>query len=335
VKEQTVKRRGAGLIRFVSITLLTLAAGLVTDSSAFAEDFPTRVITIVVPYEAGGGVDRVARLVAEHLQHTWKTSVIVENRAGANGNIGSDYVARADPDGYTILYAPPGPLVINKLLYPKLNYDYDAFVPISLLVMSPNALVVHPKVEAKTVPELIAYAKANPDRLNYGSSGAGGTPHLTAELLKMETGTSFVHIPYRGTSSLITNLLGGNIDIAFSEISNVLEHIRADKLRVLGLAGEKRSPTLPDVPTLAETLPGFYSSTWTGLVAPPRTPPAIVQKFYNALADSFVNTDAVQQMVKASQFEAVVSTPEGLTQHIAAERERWGKVIRATGLRGQ
>ena len=330
-----MKRRGGGLIRFVSTALVTLAAGLVAHGSASAEDFPKRVITIVVPYEAGGGVDRVARLVADHLQHTLKTSVIVENRAGANGNIGSDYVARADPDGYTLLYAPPGPLVINKLLYPKLNYDYDAFVPISLVVMSPNALVVHPKVEAKTVPELIAYAKANPDRLNYGSSGAGGTPHLTAELLKLETGTSFVHVPYRGTSSLITNLLGGNIDLAFSEISNVLEHIRAGKLRVLGLAGEKRSPTLPDVPTMAETLPGFYSGTWTGLVAPPRTPPAIVQKIYGALASSFVNTDAVQQMVKASQFEAVVSTPEGLTKHIAAERERWGKVIRATGLRGQ
>ena len=330
-----MKRRGGGLIRFVSTALVTLATGLAAYGSASAEDFPKRVITIVVPYEAGGGVDRVARLMADHLQHTLKTSVIVENRAGANGNIGSDYVARADPDGYTLLYAPPGPLVTNKLLYPKLNYDYDAFVPISLVVMSPNALVVHPKVGAKTVPELIAYAKANPDRLNYGSSGAGGTPHLTAELLKLETGTSFVHVPYRGTSSLITNLLGGNIDLAFSEISNVLEHIRAGKLRALGLAGEKRSPTLPDVPTMAEMLPGFYSGTWTGLVAPPGTPPAIVQKIYGALASSFVNTDAVQQMVKASQFEAVVSTPEGLTKHIAAERERWGRVIRATGLRGQ
>jgi tripartite-type tricarboxylate transporter receptor subunit TctC len=335
VKEQAMKRQGGGLIRFVKTALVTLAAGLVAYSSASAQDFPKRVITIVVPYEAGGGVDRVARLLAEHLQRTLKASVIVENRAGANGNIGSDYVARADPDGYTLLYAPPGPLVINKLLYPKLNYDYDAFVPISLVVMSPNALVVHPKVEANTVAELIAYAKANPDRLNYGSSGAGGTPHLTAELLKMETGISIVHVPYRGTSSLITNLLGGNIDIAFSEISNVLEHIRAGKLRVLALAGEKRSPTLPDVPTMAETLPGFYSGTWTGLVAPPGTPTAIVNKIYGALAGSFETTDAVQQMVKASQFEAVVSTPEGLTKHIAAERERWGKVIRATGLKGQ
>jgi len=201
--------------------------------------------------------------------------------------------------------------------------------------MSPNALVVHPKIEAKTVSELIAYAKANPDRLNYGSSGAGGTPHLTAELLKMETGISVVHVPYRGTSSLIANLLGGNIDIAFSEISNVLDHIRAGKLRVLALAGEKRSSNLPDVPTMAEMLPGFYSSTWTGLVAPPKTPQAIVQMIYSALAGSFVNTDAVQQMVKASQFEAVVSTPEGLTKHIEAERERWGKVIRVTGLKGQ
>ena len=223
---------------------VTLATGLAAYGSASAEDFPKRVITIVVPYEAGGGVDRVARLLADHLQHTLKTSVIVENRAGANGNIGSDYVARADPDGYTLLYAPPGPLVINKLLYPKLNYDYDAFVPISLVVMSSNALVVHPKVEAKTVPELIAYpeGKSGSPQLRFVRCGRHSPPdgrtvedgdrHLV-RACAVSRHEFADHEPARRQHRL-----------AFSEISNVLEHIRAGQLRVLGLAGEKRSFTL-------------------------------------------------------------------------------------------
>jgi tripartite-type tricarboxylate transporter receptor subunit TctC len=207
-------------VKGLAAVLMALGATLLACGSAHVQEYPTRSVTIVVPYEAGGGVDRVARLVAEQLQDTWKSPVIVENRPGANGNIGAEYVARSVADGYTLLYSPPGPLVINKLLYPKLSYDSDTFVPISLIVISPNVLVVHPKVEARTVQELVAYAKAKPGELNYASPGNGGTPHLTAEMFRLDTGTSIVHVPYKGTSSLITGLLGGYVDMSFSELGN-------------------------------------------------------------------------------------------------------------------
>jgi tripartite-type tricarboxylate transporter receptor subunit TctC len=334
LKEQTMKRPIAGLIKRLLAILIMLDATFVMCGAGHAQEYPSRPVTIIVPYEAGGGVDRVARLVADHLQQQWKSPVIVDNRPGANGNIGADYVARSPADGYTLLYSPPGPLVINKLLYPKLNYDSDTFVPISLIVTSPNVLVVHPKVGVETVQQLIAYAKANPDRLNYGSPGNGGTPHLTAEMFKMETGTAMVHLPYKGTSTLLSSLLGGYVDLTFSELGNVLEHVRANKLRALAVASEKHNPALPDVPAMTEILPGFVSATWSGLAAPAGMPPTMAQRIYATLAQSFALSEAVQQMLQASHQEPVVSTPDAMAQQIASERTRWGAVIRATGLKG-
>ena len=309
--------------------LSMLAAVLLSGGTSHAQTFPARTVTIVVPYEAGGGVDRLARLIAEQLQQAWGSSVVVENRVGANGNIGSDYVARAAPDGHTLLYAPPGPLVINKLIYDKLNYDSDRFVPISLVAISPNVLVVHPKLAAQSVQELIAFAKANPDRLNYASPGVGGTPHLTAELFKLEAGISMVHVPFKGTGSLLTNLLGGYVDLTFSELGNVLEHVRAKGLRALAVASEKRNRALPDVPALAEILPNVISATWSGLVAPPGTPDAIVQRIHTTLMQAFGRPEAVKRMVEASHLDPVLSTPEAMAQQIRSERERWSKVVRA------
>ena len=311
---------------------LVLGAALAFFVSGRAQDYPSRPIAIVVPYAPGGGVDRLARLVAEQLHQATSAPVIVENRPGANGNIGAEYVARSYPDGYTLLYAPPGPLVINKLLYAKLNYDSDTFVPISLIATSPNVLVVNPKVGADTIQQLIAYAKAHPDRLNYASPGNGGTPHLSAELFKSLAGVKMLHVPYRGTGPLMTDVLSGNVDLTFSELGNVLQHVRAHKLRALAVGSEKRNPALPDVPAMSELLPGFASATWSGLVAPAGTPPAIVQRLFTTLAQSFKQAEATKRVMEMSNLEAVVSTPEEMAHQMKSERERWSKVIREIGL---
>ena len=307
--------------------LMTLVA-LLTWQVDGARAFPVRAVTIVVPYEAGGGVDRLARLVAEQLQQVWGSAVVVENRAGANGNIGADHVARAAPDGHTLLYAPPGPLVINKLLYDKLNYDSDQFVPISLIAISPNVLVVHPKLGIETVPQLVAFGKANPDRLNYGSPGVGGTPYLTAELFKLEAGITMAHVPFKGTGPLLTNLLAGHVDLTFSELGNVLEHVRAKNLRALAVASEKRNPALPEVPAMAEILPGVISATWSGLVAPAGTPATIVSSIHAAIGQAFGRSEAVRRVVETSHLEPVFSTPEAMARQIRGERERWSRVVR-------
>jgi tripartite-type tricarboxylate transporter receptor subunit TctC len=317
----------------LSLSAWMVAFALVLSPAGRAQDYPGKPITIVVPYAAGGGVDQLARLVADQLNKALNVPVVVENRSGANGNIGSEYVARANPDGYTLLYSAPGPLAINKRLYAKLNYDSDAFVPISEISTSPNVLVVHPELNITTIQQLIAYAKANPGRLNYASPGAGGTPHLSAELFKMLAGVSMVHVPYRGTAPLMTDLLAGNVDVTFSGLGNVLQYVETQKLRALGVGSAKRNPALPDVPALSEVLPGFISATWDGLVAPPGTSPAVVRRLYTALNQSFKQAETVRRALKATHIDAVVSTPEELTAHIKSEQERWGKVIDAIGIK--
>jgi tripartite-type tricarboxylate transporter receptor subunit TctC len=315
------------------VGILAFSAALAVPNTGRTQDYPSQTVTIVVPYSAGGGVDLVARLVADQLSKSLDAAVVVENRPGANGNIGAAYVARSKPDGYTLLYSAPGPLALNKLLYAELKYDPDAFVPISQAVTSPNVLVVHPKLGISKVEELIAYAKANPDRLSYASSGNGGTPHLSAELFKSLAGVKMVHIPYKGTAPLITDLLGGQVDVAFSGLSNVLEYVNSRKLRALAVGSVKRNSALPNVPALTEVLPGFVSETWSALVAPPGTPKAIAQRLHMALSQSFKQSETVKRTLAASHNDVVVNTPEELAAHIKDEREHWGKVIREIGLK--
>jgi tripartite-type tricarboxylate transporter receptor subunit TctC len=312
---------------------LVLGAALALSAPGRAQHYPSKQVTIVVPYAPGGGVDRLARLVAEQLREAWSTPVIVENRPGANGSIGAEHVARSGPDGYILLYSPPGPLVVNKLLNPDLAYDPATFTPISLIATSPNVLVAHPKVGVESIQQLIAYAKANPDRLNYASPGNGGTPHLSAELFKAMAGVAMVHVPYRGTGPLMSDLIGGNVDLTFSELGNILQHVRAGRLRALAVGSERRNTALPEVPAMAEVLPGFASATWSGLVAPAGTPAAIVQRISSTLAQSFKRAEAAKRVLESSELEAVVSTPEEMMTQMRGERERWGRVIRAIGLR--
>ena len=228
--------------------------------AARAQEWPAKPVRIIVPFPAGGSADLLPRAVAEKLAAKWGQPVIVDNRPGAAGNIGADAVFRADPDGYTLMSSPPPPLVINKLLYPKLTYDPDQFVPVSVIGAIPNVLLVHPQVGANTVAELIAIAKANPGKLNYASQGNGTTSHLTAELFKtMAGGLQITHIPYKGTAPALTDLLAGQVDMMCDNLGVSLPHVRSGKLKALAVASKRRFPGLPNVPALAETLPGFES----------------------------------------------------------------------------
>ena len=298
--------------------------------ASLAQDYPTRTIKFVVPSAPGTGVDAIARTVAEKLQAKWGQPVVVENRAGAGLNIGAEYVAKSVPDGYTLLYTPPPPLVINKALYAKLAYEPDDFVPVSLVSSTPLVLVVHPKNPSDTVQQFIAFVRANPGRLNYVSGGSGSTLHLAAELFNSMAGTKTVHVPYKVLATGLTDLIGGQIDMAFFDLGTVFQHIRAGRLKVLAVGTEKRHPLLPNVPAFNEVLPGYLAATWNGLVAPPGTPVAIANKLSGAVGEIMKLPDVVEQLSGRSTI-SIGSTPSEMTAFMRQERERWGAVIRASG----
>jgi tripartite-type tricarboxylate transporter receptor subunit TctC len=273
------------------------------------------------------------RAVAEKLTEKWGQPVIVDNRPGAAGNIGADVVYRAEPDGYTLLSSPPPPLVINRLLYPKLSYDASQFAPITVIGAIPNVLLVHPSVGANSVAELVTHAKQNPGKLNYASQGNGTTSHLTAELFKsMAGGLQIAHIPYKGTAPALTDLLAGQVDMMCDNLGVSLPHVRAGKLKALAVASRQRFPGLPNVPTLAETLPGFESVAWFGIVAPPRTPAAIVDKVASGVQEALRLPDVQKRLADLSA-EPMGLGPAETAAFMRQEVERWGAVIRAAGVK--
>jgi tripartite-type tricarboxylate transporter receptor subunit TctC len=306
------------------------ALGLGLSLSVHSEDYPSKPIKLIVPVATGAAFDTVTRLLAEKLRNKWGQPVIVENRAGASHNMGAEAVFRSAPDGYTMLFAPPPALVINKSLFSKLAFEPDAFVPVSVVVSTYNVLVVNTSVPAESVQQLIAYAKTNPDRLNYASAGSGSTPHLAAEMFKTMAGIKIAHIPFKGTSQAILELMGGRVDIMFSDIGLALPHIRSGKLRVLAVAGEKRSSVLPETPAMSEVLPGFLSVLWLGVVAPTGTPPAIANQFSSAIAEILKQPDVANRLLEMN-FDPVGSTPSAMSLFMAQERVRWKKVIRDSG----
>jgi tripartite-type tricarboxylate transporter receptor subunit TctC len=312
--------------QWVRALVATLTFGL---GVASAQDWPTKPIRIIVPVPAGGAADTLARIIGERLSAKWGQPVLVDNRTGANGNIGAEAVFNAAPDGYTLLLSPPGPLAINKSLYRKLAYDQDEFVPISVIAANPNVLLVHPKVPVKTLAELLAYAKANPGKLNYASSGSGSTTHLAGELLKSMGNIDMAHIPYKGGPPAYADLLAGQVEVMFQGLATALPKIQERKVTVLAVGGDKRHPALPDVPTLNELLPGFVSVSWTGMVAPPKTPPAIVQRIAAALAETLKRADDGRTKGLDVR-DLIVSTPAEAVRFTREEKERWDKVIRAT-----
>jgi len=309
-----------------------LAAMLAALPQADAQDYPSRPVKIVVPFPAGGTADVMPRVIGEWLSRKWGQPVVVENRTGAAGNIGAEAVAKAEPDGYTLLSAPPPPLVINQNLYPKLGFDPSEFVPIVIMGRVPNALVVNPKLPLNSVAEVIAYAKANPGKLTSATQGNGTTSHLTSELFQMMADLKFQHVPYRGSAPALTDLVAGSVDLMFDNLGVSLPLVKGGQLKLLGVATPKRMASLPDVPTIAETLPGFESAAWFAIVAPPKTPQAVVDKINADVNEALRQSDIVQRLTQLSA-EPIGGTPQATAAYMREEIERWHKVIKAANVK--
>ena len=294
---------------------------------AAAQSYPASTVKIVVPNPAGGTADALPRIIADALSSVWKQAVIVENRPGAAGNVGAEFFSRAPADGYTLLASPPTTLAINQSLYKKLNYDPTKFRPITILGSSPNVLIVHPKLGASTVKELIEKAKADPGAIAYGSQGIGATSHLATALFETMAGVKFNHVPYRGTAPAMNDLVGGHILFMFDNLSSSLPQHQAGALKILAVCTPERSPYLPDVPTMSEAaLPGFTSIAWFGLVAPPDTPEAIVAKINKDVVE-VLKTEEVRKKFLALGAEPIGNTPQEMATFLERERALWGGVI--------
>jgi tripartite-type tricarboxylate transporter receptor subunit TctC len=301
--------------------------------AAQAQDYPARAVRIIVPFPPGGTADAMPRIVGDWLSRKWGQPVVIENKAGAAGNIGAEVAYNADPDGYTLLSAPPPPLVINQNLYPKLAFDPTQFVPVSVMGIVPNAMVVNPrKIAANTVAEFIAYARANPDKVSAATQGNGSTSHLTSELFQLMAKVKFVQVPYRGSAPALQGLLAGDVDIMFDNLGVSLALVKSGQLKLIAVGTDKRMSALPDVPTIAETLPGFASSAWFGVVAPPKTPAPVVARISADIAEAIRQPDIRKRFDDLSA-EPVGGTPAATAQFMREEVARWNNVIKAANVK--
>lgn len=319
-----------------SLFQLACAAALFAISTAFAQTqaFPTKPIRFVVPFAPGGSTDTLARTLGTKLSEGLGQQVVIDNRAGGNGLIGMEIVAKAPPDGHTIVLGYIANLAIDPSLYSKLPFDpIKDYEPVTLIATSPNVLVVHPSVPANNLKELIALAKAKPGGINYASASVGSVGHLTGELLNQLAGIKMVHVAYKGSGQAVTDLLGGHIQAMFSGFSSTLPHIKAGKLRALAQTGAKRSPALPDVPTIAESgFPGFEATAWYGVLAPAKTPKPIVNRLNAELLKALKLPD-VRERLAGLGFEIAATTPEQFGAYIRSEIKKWSKVVKASGAR--
>lgn len=308
---------------------LALVALLALSLAVEAQTYPDRTVKIIVPFPPGGTADAMPRIVAEWLARKWGQPVVIENRAGAGGNVGGEAAFRSDPDGYTLFASPPPPLVISHNLYPKLGFDPTQFVPIAVMGRVPNSILTNsPKLkDVKTVAEFVAFAKANPGVLNSATQGVGTTSHLTSELFQLMANVKFQHIHYRGSAPAVSDLVAGNVDVAFDNIGAAMSLIKGDKLRLIAVSTEKRIPSLPDVPTVAETVPGFVVGTWFAFAAPPKTPQLIVAKL-NVDINEALRDPGVRQRLGNLSAEVVGGTLAENAAFFKAETELWHKVIR-------
>ena len=311
--------------------LFVILAALALPAGAQQQWSPSKSVRIIVPIQ-GGTVDILARLVAPRLQEAFGQPVLVENRAGAGGNLGTDMVAKSEPDGHTILAGYTGPITVNATLFGNLPYDPQKdLAPIMLAVTTPQFLTVHPGVPFATVAELVKYAKANPGKLSYGSVGTGSASHLTMEMFKTAAGIDIVHIPYKGSAPAVTDLLAGNVQLSFLVPGNVLPHFPSGKLKPLAASGRKRFPALPNTPTMIESgFADFEAIAWIGFLAPGQTPKPVIERYHRELA-KIIKEPEVQKRLTDIQFEIVASTPEQFAEYIRWETPRWAKVIRDTG----
>ncbi len=318
---------------FRALCLVLAAALPLTVSHAHA--YPTRTVKIIVPFPAGGTADAVPRIIAEWLSRKWGQPVIIENHTGAGGNVGAELAYKAEPDGYTLFSSPPPPLVINQNLYPNLAFDAAKFEPVIVMAQVPNALMVNPdKVTAKTVPDFIATLKANPGKGTAATQGNGTTSHLTSAMFQMLAKVEIRNIPYRGSAPALQGLLAGDVDCMFDNLGASMAFIQSGKLRLLAVASAKRLPAMPDVPTLAETLPGFESAAWYAVVAPPKTPKAIVDQL-NADINEALRDPDVQNRLKSLSADLVGGSVEATATFMRADVERWKQVITAANVKLQ
>ena len=313
-------------MRVVAPALAAVLAG--ANAGAFAQAYPNRAIHIIAPFPAGGGYDFLSRLLGAEMTKTFGQPVIVENKAGANGNIGTDAAAKSAPDGYTLLMGGNSPLSLNVGLYPKLPYDpVRDFEPIARVATQPNLFAANPKVPVKSVAELVQYAKANPGKLTYASNGNGSPQHLAAEQLKRMAGIDMVHVPYKGAAPTAAALLAGEVSVAFNIILLPLPHVRAGKLTGLAVASSKRSPLAPDLPTMAELGYPIDIDTWYGLVAPAGTPKEVIAKV-NAETVRILNLPDLREKTRSQGIELGSSTPEEFAAFMRADIAKWSKAIR-------
>jgi tripartite-type tricarboxylate transporter receptor subunit TctC len=321
--------------RYAAVPALLLAIYALAVTAARAQDYPDRAVRIIVPFAAGGTADAVPRLLADFLSRKWGQPVIIENRTGAGGNIGAEFVYHAAPDGYTLLASPPPPLVINQNIYPNLGFDPAKFEPVIVMAHVPNALIVNPKsLKASSVAELIDYLRNNPDKVTAGTQGNGTTSHLTAELFQAMAKVKLRAIPYRGSAPALQGLLAGDVDLMFDNLGSSLPLVEAGNLKLLAVASSQRLPSLPDVPTIAETLPGFEAVAWYAIVAPPGTPKGITGKI-NADVNEALRQPDIRDRLKKLSAETFGGSPEKAATYMREEVERWGSVIKEADIKLQ
>lgn len=315
---------------FLGLAAVALLAGALPAHAQ--STYPTRPVSLIVPFPAGGSTDLVARVVAEKMSALLGQQIVVDNRGGAGGNVGSAAAAKSEPDGYTMLMGTVATHAINSALYKKMPYDpVKDFAPVSLLVVVPNVLVVNPDFPAKSVQELIALAKEKPGELSYASSGNGTPLHLSGELFKSMAGVDIVHVPYKGAGPALVDVMGGHVPIMFDNLPSSTEHIKAGKLRGLAVTTAERSPSMPELPTIAESgLPGYETYTWNALFVPAGTPPDVIAKL-NEAAVAAVGDPEVKAKLETMGASVVGSTPEQLAKHVQAELDKWGPVVKASG----
>jgi tripartite-type tricarboxylate transporter receptor subunit TctC len=314
--------------------IFAVAIALMVSAGAHAQDsWPQRAVTMVVPFGAGGSADLTARILATYLQARLGSPFVIENKGGAGGSIGAGFVAKAPNDGYTLLVGTVSSNAVNAALYTRLPYDLERdFQPVSRLVLFPNLLFVNPKIPARSVAELITYLKANPGKINYGSSGIGTSSHLSSVMFALATGTEMTHIPFRSTSEVINNMIGGHIDLGIDSMTTTIPHARSGAVRALAVTTPQRSASMPDLPTIAETLPGYEATAWQGLFAPAGTPRPVVDKLA-AQVKGILETPEVAASLEAVGAEPAPMPPDAFGAFTRTERAKWKEVVRIAGVR--
>ena len=318
-------------MRTLLVALVAVAAG------AAAQDYPQRPIRMVIPFPAGGSIDVIGRSIAQSWSATLGQQIVIDNRGGAGGTLGTDLVAKAQPDGYTILYGNSGPLSIGPLLYKKLGYDlFRDLAPVSQSVSSPFVVFATQSLPPNNAAELIAYAKERPNQINYASSGVGSGLHLVGELFQSVTGTKLVHVPFKGISQALAELFTGRVQLAMSTTAGLAPHVRAGRMKGIVSTGRERSPQLPEVPTCIEAaLPGFCVSSWHAIVAPAGTSRGVVNKLQQTLKTTLANAELREQLLAREDATAVASAPDELAKFLRAESSRWAAIIKSVGVKGE